>query len=66
MSKEIRLLGTFLFNTEIDAAITLLDQNPQLDQVITHVMPIEDVTEAFAVAADAEVSGKVLIEVSPS
>jgi L-idonate 5-dehydrogenase len=66
VSKEIQLRGTFRFNTEIDAAITLLDQNPQLEQVITHVMPIEDVNQAFAVAADADVSGKVLIEVSAS
>ena len=66
VSKEIELLGSFRFNAEIDAAITLLDRNPQLEQVITHVMPIEDVNEAFAVAANAEVSGKVLIEVSAS
>ena len=63
VSKEIQLLGTFRFNTEIDAAITLLDQNPQIDQVITHVLSIEDVDEAFVVAANAEISGKVLIEV---
>jgi L-idonate 5-dehydrogenase len=66
VSKEIRLLGSFRFNAEIDAAITLLDRNPQLEQVITHVMPIEDVNEAFAVAANSEISGKVLIEVSAS
>jgi L-idonate 5-dehydrogenase len=63
VSKEIKLLGTFRFNTEIDAAITLLDENPQIEQVITHVIPIEDVNEAFAVAANAEVSGKVLVDV---
>ena len=66
VSKEISLLGSFRFNAEIDAAITLLDQNPQIEQVITHVLPIEDVNEAFAVAADAEISGKVLVEVSAS
>ncbi len=64
VSKEIQLRGTFRFNAEIDAAITLLDRHPQLEQVITHVLPIEDVSEAFAVATDANVSGKVLIEVS--
>ena len=66
VSKEIQLRGTFRFNTEIDAAITLLDQNPQIEQVITHVLPIEDVNEAFAIAADSEISGKVLVEVSAS
>ena len=43
----------------IDTAITLLDHNPQIEQVITHVLPIEDVNGAFAIAADAEISGKV-------
>ena len=64
VSKEIQLRGTFRFNEEIDAAITLLDQNPQIEQVVTHVLPFEDVNEAFAIAANAEISGKVLVEVS--
>jgi L-idonate 5-dehydrogenase len=64
VSKEIQLRGTFRFNTEIDAAIALLDKNPQIEQVITHVIPIDDVKDAFAVAANSEISGKVLVEVS--
>jgi len=66
VSKEIKLLGTFRFNNEIDAAITMLDKNPQIEQVITHVIPIEQVNEAFAIAANSEISGKVLIQVSDS
>jgi L-idonate 5-dehydrogenase len=66
VSKEIQLRGTFRFNTEIDAAITLLNDNPQIEQVITHVLPIDDVNQAFAIAANAEISGKVLVEVSAS
>lgn len=38
----------------------------QSTQVITHILPIEDITEAFAIAANAEISGKVLVEISPS
>jgi L-idonate 5-dehydrogenase len=64
VSKEIQVRGTFRFNAEIDAAITLLDQNPQIEQVITHVLPIEDIDQAFAIAANSELSGKVLVEVS--
>jgi L-idonate 5-dehydrogenase len=64
VSKEIQLRGTFRFNTEIDAAITLLDQNPQIEQVITHVLPIEEVDQAFAIAANPDISGKVLVQVS--
>ena len=66
VSKEIQLRGTFRFNAEIDAAITLLEQNPQIEQVITHVLPLEDVDKAFAIAANSEISGKVLVEVSAS
>jgi L-idonate 5-dehydrogenase len=66
VSKEIQLRGTFRFNAEIDAAIALLDKNPQIEQVITHVLPIADVHQAFTIAADSEISGKVLIEVSAS
>jgi L-idonate 5-dehydrogenase len=64
VSKEIQLRGTFRFNNEIDGAITLLDQNPQIEQVVTHVLPVEDVDQAFTIAANAEISGKVLVEVS--
>jgi len=66
VSNEIQLRGTFRFNTEIDAAITLLDQNPQIEHVITHILPIDDVDQAFAIAANAEISGKVLVEISAS
>ena len=66
VSKEIQLRGTFRFNAEIDAAIALLDKNPQIEQVITHVIPIDDVIDAFAVAANSELSGKVLVRVGAS
>jgi hypothetical protein len=42
----------------------LLDQNPQIEQGVTHVLPFEDVYEAFAIAANFEISGKVLVEIS--
>jgi L-idonate 5-dehydrogenase len=64
VSKEIQLRGTFRFNDEIDAAITLLDQNPQIEQVVTHVLPLESIKEAFATAANSEISSKVLVEVN--
>jgi hypothetical protein len=64
VSKEIQLPGTFRFNTEIDTAITLLDQNPQIEQVITHVLPIEDVNEAFAIAANADTGGRAVREMT--
>lgn len=64
VSKEIRLRGTFRFNTEIDDAITMLSEDPRFEQVITQVLPFEQAADAFAVAADSEASGKVLVEVN--
>ena len=63
VSKEIQLRGTFRFDTEIDDAIALLATSPQLEGVITHEHTLENSAEAFAVAADSDASGKVLIRI---
>lgn len=62
VSKEIRLLGSFRFNTEIDDAITMLAEHPSIENVVTQVYGMDEVTEAFAVAADSQASGKVLVD----
>ncbi|HCR96161.1 MULTISPECIES: L-idonate 5-dehydrogenase [Halomonas] len=62
IAKEVQLRGCFRFNNEIDEAIALLAANSNFDHVITHVLPAADAQQAFAIAKDAEVSGKVLIE----
>lgn len=61
VSKELQLRGTFRFDDEIDDAITLLAQHPEIEGVITHEVPAERAEEAFAVARDSETSGKVLV-----
>lgn len=61
ISKELQLRGCFRFNDEIDQAVELLDANPHVEAAVTHVMPADDALEAFAVAKDSEVSGKVLV-----
>lgn len=66
VSKEIQLRGTFRFNTEIDDAIAMLAAHPEIEQVVTHVLPISEVAQAFEIAANSEISGKVLVEVNPS
>lgn len=63
VSKEIRLLGTFRFAQEIDAAIELLAQHPEISSVITHVFPLADATAAFEAAKNPQESGKVLLKV---
>ena len=61
ISKEVNWHGCFRFKDEIDDAITLLADNPSFDAVVTHVIPAGRAEEAFAVAKDSQVSGKVLV-----
>lgn len=61
ISKELTVLGSFRFRDEIDAAVALLDAQPGIEQVVTHELPADQAVEAFAVARDSEVSGKVLV-----
>lgn len=61
-TRELRLLGSFRFNDEIDAVIAALaDGSLEIEPVITHVFPAAEALDAFAVAADASASGKVLL-----
>ncbi|MBB2975516.1 L-idonate 5-dehydrogenase [Microbacterium endophyticum] len=66
ISKELSWFGTFRFNDEIDQAIALLDANPGIEDVITHVVPADDAVSAFNVARDSRASGKVVVEVWPA
>ncbi|GAB3812537.1 hypothetical protein GCM10028820_05640 [Tessaracoccus terricola] len=61
VSKEVALKGSFRFNDEIDEAITLLAQRPEITSIITHVVPVTDVEKAFALARDSQASGKVVV-----
>ena len=63
ISRELRLLGSFRFNDEIDEVIAALaDGSLAIGPVVTHVFPVTRALDAFAVAADAAASGKVLLE----
>lgn len=65
ISKELVVRGSFRFKDEIDEAIALLDATPSIEAVITHEIPADRVVEAFAVAQDADASGKVLVALQP-
>jgi L-idonate 5-dehydrogenase len=62
VAKEIRLLGTFRFNNEIDDAISMLAENPWIEKTITHTFTLEDSIRGFEVAKNSQESGKVLIQ----
>lgn len=65
VSRELQLRGTLRFNNEIDEAIQLLATSPALDQVITHEYPADQAVDAFATAANSNLSGKVLLTLWP-
>jgi L-idonate 5-dehydrogenase len=62
ITRELELMGSFRFNSEMDAVIAALaDGSLRVDPVVTHEFGIEDALEAFAVARDSAISGKVLL-----
>lgn len=63
ITRELHLLGSYRFNDEIDEVIAALaDRSLIIDPIITHFFPVQDALDAFAVAADASVSGKVVLD----
>lgn len=63
VNKELTMVGTFRFNDEIDRAIDLIAAHPEAGRVVTHVVDLDDAAHGFALAKDAQASGKVLIKV---
>lgn len=65
ISRELSLIGSFRFNNEIDDVIAALaDGTLFIEPVITHEFPLGQGLEAFEVASQAAISGKVLINFS--
>jgi len=62
ITRELELIGSFRFVDEIDEVLAALaDGSLRVDPVVTHEFAASDALEAFAVALDASVSGKVLL-----
>ncbi|TFD53482.1 L-idonate 5-dehydrogenase [Cryobacterium frigoriphilum] len=62
ITRELELVGSFRFNDEIDEVLgALADGTLFVEPVVTHEFAAADALEAFAVASDAAVSGKVLL-----
>jgi len=62
ITRELELVGSFRFNTEMDQVIeALADGSLSADPVITHEYPFSEALEAFSAARDASRSGKVLL-----
>jgi L-iditol 2-dehydrogenase/L-idonate 5-dehydrogenase len=66
ITRELELVGSFRFNDEIDDVVAALaDRSLFVDPVITHTFTLDQALEAFEVARDAAVSGKVLLDFRP-
>jgi L-idonate 5-dehydrogenase len=61
IAKELQLRGSFRFLDEIDEAVEMLTEHPELESIITHDLPAERAVEAFEAARDSQSSGKVVL-----
>ncbi len=63
ITRELELLGSFRFNDEIaDVISALADGSLAVDPVVTHTFELKDGLEAFEVARNSALSGKVLLD----
>ena len=62
--KELTWVGTMRFDNEVDDAVQMVADAPDVASVITHVIGIDDALEAFTIAKNSQESGKVLVNVS--
>ncbi len=63
ITRELELLGSFRFNDEIaDVISALADGSLVVDPVVTHTFALENGLEAFEVAKNSALSGKVLLD----
>lgn len=62
ITRELELVGSFRFNDEIDDVIVALaDGSLNAEPVVTHELPVDAALQAFEVAKDSSLSGKVLL-----
>jgi L-idonate 5-dehydrogenase len=67
VTREIELVGTFRFQRQQLVAVlaAMADGSLHTGPVVTHVLPVEAVAQAFPLAADTAGSGKVLLDLGP-
>ena len=61
VSREVRYLGTFRFDNEIDQAITMPAAHPAIGKAITRVIDTKNNDEAHGAARNSQESGKVVV-----
>jgi L-iditol 2-dehydrogenase/L-idonate 5-dehydrogenase len=67
ITRELELVGSFRFNDELDEVLgALADGSLLVDPVVTHTFTLDRGLEAFDIARNAAVSGKVLLDFRPA
>ena len=62
VTRELTLTGSLRVDAEIPAALGFLaDPGMEVDAIVSHVYPLRSAAEAFTMAADADLSSKVLL-----
>lgn len=61
VAKEANIVGVFRFKDEIDEAVRMLVNEPELELVLTHVVGADDAVQAFEYARNSRASGKVAV-----
>ncbi|MEQ3552988.1 zinc-binding dehydrogenase [Pseudonocardia nematodicida] len=62
ISKELTIRGSFRMHDELGEAVRVLAADDRAAAVVTHTFALGDAVEAFGTAGDADLSGKVLME----
>ncbi|MEB8107792.1 zinc-binding dehydrogenase [Staphylococcus equorum] len=60
--KQVTYRGCYRFNSEIEDALKVLDENEKIENVVTQTYSIEDYKEAFEIAGNSKLSSKVMIK----
>jgi L-idonate 5-dehydrogenase len=62
VTREITVAGAFRFDREFDQAIGLLADGLNVDGIVSHTFPLARARDAFDLAGDRSVAGKVLLD----
>ena len=64
VTREIELVGSFRFDSEITDAVHLLARGLPVDPILSHVLPLARSREAFDLAGDRSRASKVLLDLA--
>ncbi|MGC2942542.1 L-idonate 5-dehydrogenase [Brevibacterium sp. FAM 24638] len=63
LNREITFHGSHRFDNEMEEALNVLSQHPELESIITNVYRLTEAVEAFSTATDSTKSSKVILQI---